>query len=160
MAKESTNVPSAIPVKVPDDHFTLTDFQRNTASIITQIKNRIVTPYQIARRIALGIFAEHKCYRWEVTEEGLLGTYADGRTVLLLRETLDYFVLTCLTDLVLKDIPDEISNHVRHHDEIIRSSAISEEQRRVWEKYESMKPTHDEAHGKPHTIDCGNTFTP
>ena len=143
MAKESA---AKEPTKI-----TITDLQ----SHMPGFSGRIITPFQIARRIALGLFAEHKCYKFEATEAGLLGTYADSKQVLLPRAILEEYVLSCLTDLAIQDITVEFAGHVRQHDAVLRESAKQKERYKQEESERDKKRREKEAYKK--LADCRAT---
>ena len=146
MAKESKKESATEPTNAPET-ITLTNFSLGVANA-PSFNCRLLTPYQIAKRIALGIFAEHKFYRYEAIEGGLLGTCADGKKALFPRDTLESLVLSCMTDLVLRELPSEMETHVQRYDADLRYNAKNEKDQHAREEMERTKLLLEEA-GKP-----------
>jgi hypothetical protein len=96
----------------------LPNFQKDTPAFFSPLVGLLSVPYQIAKRLAFALFDQHKCHTYELTEAGIVGIGNEG-TVLLERNTVEQYVLSCLTDLTMRHLPDELHNLVLGHNESI-----------------------------------------
>jgi len=108
---------------------TLKNFTENTKGIYDGV-GRAATPYQAARKVARGIFTEHKCYKYDITPDGIVGTYPNGDTVLLERSTVEGLVLSCITDLMMRELHREFEDLIDSYDAGVRARALAREKAR------------------------------
>ena len=123
---------------------TLTDFHKDTPAFYSGLQ-RIGISYQIARRLADAVFAKHKCATYEVTEAGIVGIRPDGTTVLLERNDVEQYVLSCFTDLAMRDLPSELSMLVREHNNRLYNESRQKEADRIAAEEAEREQKEDEA---------------
>ena len=132
---------------------------------------RLAPLYQTARKIAPIIFAKYPC-KFAETEEGLLGTYPDGKQVLLTTDSIMQLVLFSLTDQMVQELRITLGEQVKKHDERVRGSAKYkaesesrkeeaarndrevETRQRVNELYSNISNIKTELKRIPHSIDA------
>ena len=108
---------------------------------------RLPLLYHTARKIASIIFAKYPC-RFTETEEGLLGTYPDGKQVLLTTDSIVGLILFSLTDQMVQDLKSELGKQAGDHDRAIRNMARYEEESKAREEKEARNKREAEARRK------------
>jgi len=133
----------SIPTKI-----TLTDFQKNTPSFVSNINGHTVSPYLTAKRIAQALFKEHKCYEYGITEAGIVGIRSDETTVLLERNTLEQYVLSCFTDLTMRYMTGELAGLIQDHNAKIYRERREQTEARIAAEKDEKERKINEAYSK------------
>jgi polyhydroxyalkanoate synthesis regulator phasin len=132
---------------------------------------RLPMIFHTAKKVASVIFAKHPAVFTEATE-GLLGTFPDGKQVLLTNETIAELVMFSLQDQMVQELRFELSALVNKHDEAVRNAAkyeakqkaesivsaknqkITESYERVWELRSGINDIQDTLKRIPRSIDA------